>query len=207
MCAFSISFVLSSTQFSFFLLIPGITFNLSSFIFSVSHPLQRYRCSLTLWASDDVFIDSLYVHHFVVLLYISLSFCKLFCFVNCISLQIKFFHVASLAVLIFKLTRIGHCTHMFLISIWYFSCNLIQRFQYLSKMLGTSLHPILVLWHPNYICLFSGPCLAQPPPLHHWKPLCWYTTHYFHCPLQHPFLSRYFLTSLSNSLPVAMFPL
>ena len=85
-------------------------------------------CNVTLWASDDVFIDSLYVHHFVVLLYISLSFCKLFCFVNCISLQIKFFHVASLSVLIFELTRIKHCTHMFLISIWYFSCNLIQRF-------------------------------------------------------------------------------
>ena len=44
----------------------------------------------------------------------------------------------------------------------------------------------------------SGPCLAQPPPLYYWTPLCWYTTHYFYCPLQHPFLSRYFLTLLSN---------
>lgn len=57
----------------------------------------------------------------------------------------------------------------------------------------------------------SGPCLAQPPPLHHWTPLCWYTAHFFYCPLQHPFLSRYFLTSLSNlsdflTLPFAMFP-
>ena len=88
---YSVSFVLSSTQFSFFLLISAITLNLSFFIFSLSHTLQRHRCSLTLWASDDVFIDSLYVHHFVGLLYISHSLCKLFCFVNCISFPCCFF--------------------------------------------------------------------------------------------------------------------
>ena len=56
----------------------AITFNLSFFIFSLSHPLQWHRCSLAIWASDDVIIDSLYTHHFVVLLYISPGFCKLF---------------------------------------------------------------------------------------------------------------------------------